>query len=225
VPLKAVPEGFSICGDFGGPAGTCRKPSRVACQQSPHCMPHACQSTERLFAHRRVLETPLVHSAGCAARPRKRSRAESTLAMNCSVFAVASFTALPPLARDCSRLRGVYGWSKIGFSARARARAEPLDKVLRKGGNSAFGVLCAQRESQGPSRKGAHAVRRACTSTHEKPIETGFGSQVANSLCRTRALRRARRGSKSAVLKIAHARACVRHDTVCYLFVFVQEGI
>jgi len=113
----------------------CRKPSRVACQQSPQCMPDACQSAERLLAHRGALETLLVSSAGCAAQPRRRSRAESTLAMNCSVFAVASFTALPPLTRDCSRLRGLYGWPKNGYPrTRARACATPLTRFYGKAG-------------------------------------------------------------------------------------------
>src|SRR6266481_3655176 len=62
-------------------------------------------------------------------------------------------TALPPLWRGWSGLRLIAltcadytAGRKIGFSARARARAGALDRVLRKSGNSAFRGLSAQRE-------------------------------------------------------------------------------
>jgi hypothetical protein len=52
------------------------------------------------------------------------------------------FLRLCGIAPACAEYRG---GRKTGFSARARARAEPLDKVLRKSGNSAFRGFSAQR--------------------------------------------------------------------------------
>src|SRR5258708_19214615 len=96
-------NGFSGGHDFGGPAGTCRKPSRVARQQSPPLVPHTCQSTGRPWADR----PPSVHW------PRMRVKAERRVKLTCSMFASPSFTTLPPLAQDCSRFHGgIYARSK-----------------------------------------------------------------------------------------------------------------
>src|SRR5260370_41373777 len=71
-----------------------------------------------LLVHREAIRTsPGIGNARRAFRrmcgtASKADQGRNTLAMNCSVFVVASFTALPPLTRDCSRLRGVYGSSK-----------------------------------------------------------------------------------------------------------------
>jgi len=117
----------------------CRTPSRVARQQSPPLVPHACQSTERLWADR----------AASVRWPRKRGRAEIPLAMNSTAFVFPSFTALPPLGQNCFCLRGLYGWSKNrNLRTRARACATLLTRFYGKAGILIFGALAHSGEAQ-----------------------------------------------------------------------------
>jgi len=81
------------------------------------------------------------------------------------VFVFPSFTALPPLGQNCFCLRGLYDGRKTGISARARY---PLDKVLRKNGNSAFRGVSAQRRRRGDANLAAGPLSEKghCTCGH-----------------------------------------------------------
>ncbi len=92
--------------------------------------------------------------------------------MNCSAFAVARFTAfasawagLFPLAPNCK------GGRKIGFSARARARAQPLDKVLGKSRRGYSEGLRPKSQANDPHVRGPSSFLVAlwCCGGVEKP--------------------------------------------------------
>jgi len=151
VPLGAFAGTHTVQSDFGGPTGTCRTLSRVARQQSPRCVPHACQSTDRPAWDRLASVTlPPPLRSQCTFGSRQRSKADRPPAMNREVRFIASFIALSPLRRDCSRLRAEYKPGKKSEFPHARARVgKRLTRFFRKSGNLRWGVFCAQREGLG----------------------------------------------------------------------------